>query len=119
MFGFKRKTKLQRAVRRGAKLLDETTREWFDLVDPNTLDMSETRWCVVGQLSGPHGGYLYKLAALGLHPRPTNKRWSPVHFGFDITVDTPYSAFAELNELWCAEIHRRRIARVGRDPVRV
>lgn len=114
---YKRKS-YRRKVARGARLFDATTPDWFELVDPDTLVMSEANWCVVGQLAGPHGGYAGKLHSMGLCASTwtSDKERSPVHFGFDIPTSALFSDYSVLCELWSSEIHKRRAAKAKQQP---
>lgn len=49
------KKQISANVKRGVKLLDKELPSWWKRVNPDTLDMSETYLCILGQLWDPHG----------------------------------------------------------------
>lgn len=47
-------------ILRGAKLLDKTEPGWRERIDLSTLDLSDDKFCVLGQLHGSYwDSYLY------------------------------------------------------------
>lgn len=100
----------KREVARGARLLDAITSDWFELVNTDTLTMSSPNWCVIGQLAGPYGGYSSKLHSMGLAASgwTSDKKRSPLYFGFDILTSARLEDYVLLRELWRDEIRKRR-----------
>ena len=45
----------------GIKLLDRSVKEWRKIIDPVTLDMGDTKLCILGQLFGSYNRGLTHL----------------------------------------------------------
>jgi hypothetical protein len=83
-------------VARGAALLDRECPGWAARIDPDVLDLSHTRLCLLGQLHGTFGEGLARLDLRG--------EGRPCMHGFAIDRFTWWD---ELHEAWVAEIARR------------
>lgn len=66
-------------VMRGAALLDEKVPGWRERVNPDTLDMSSDRNCVLGQL--------YDWYALGLQTLGVTTVIEATRYGFDVAYN--------------------------------
>ena len=94
-------------VARGAVLLDEKRPGWPYQIDLSMLELWDSCRCVLGQLWDDEDAvlpaYWDGLDALGISD-------APAQFGFTILApgrDDEDAAWAELDELWIAEIRRR------------
>lgn len=96
-------------VARGAALLDEKRPGWAAEIDLTVLDLSNSCRCVLGQIYTPASpletsGFIAGLDLLGLDGD------EDVEHGFNVEPapgETLASLWAELDELWIAEIRRR------------
>lgn len=93
-------------VARGAALLDKRMPGWAARIDLSVLDLANECRCVLGQLwTGDDDPYVTGLRTLDLVDggRP---------YGFvtgDVgNIDDALAEYRELDELWIAEIQRRR-----------
>lgn len=107
----------RQVAKRGAKLLDRSHVDWFREIDSATLDIANSRKCVLGQL---YGTYIQGLNILD------NEMWliyrnrdleNPVDgpkafsmatwFGFDVF---PYDSIivTDLTSAWLIEVSARR-----------
>lgn len=96
-------------VERGAALLDEKGPDgWRDRIDLDRLNMSDTSWCVLGQVySGvtTWGGYGEGLRVLGVTPWPAGNARGPGYYGFDETTRADLHA---LDRAWTDYLTRTR-----------
>jgi len=95
-------------VARGAALLDEKRPGWAAEIDLRKLDLASGRDCPLGQLwtaklAGPpfrtDDAYMLGLEDLGIYGDSDE-------YGFNRSEEN-WSTWAELDELWIAEIRRR------------
>lgn len=103
-------------VAKGIALLDEKRPGWADQIDLGKLDIQNGSYCVTAQLSGTQNWY-EGMQQLGLTQFNTG---TYVSHGFnaedptdpDGAPDNPDyhqgRAYAQLNELWRAEVARRQ-----------
>lgn len=98
---------------KGAELLDEVRPGWEDRVNPDSLNMYNTSWCVLGQLEGDYDFAVHTLLKLSYQA-------SWVH-GFHIplsevppsppggaTTESMTEVYRPLTEAWRALIAERR-----------
>lgn len=97
---------LQRAVYRGAGLLDYVRGgiEWRKNIDPEILALESGEACILGQLYGYYDDGLDELNF-------KNKNFRGEDFGFDVPYEAgsdegSYRAYEILNELWKKELRR-------------
>lgn len=93
-------------VRRGVALLDEKVPGWHNRIDVATLELGDTRCCVVGQLM-PETSFwtLCYSDWLGLHGRTEFEA-----HGFDVEAYSRWSEFDALTRLWRFVVRRRQAA---------
>ena len=82
-----------RRVRRGAELLDRVHPGWREKIQIDTLDISSTRHCILGQL---YGSYSEGLNAVG-------RVWTGRHWGF-ILLSPLFEPV--LQQAWKEEVQR-------------
>lgn len=89
-------TATDRAIPAAAQLLDEVRPRWYREVNAHALNLVDVRRCVLGQLWGRYGDGEHELERYLLrHDRPTD------------VLDAFHGNAS--NELWRAEIERRRV----------
>jgi hypothetical protein len=97
-------------VAEGARYLDDEDPGWYQRVDPETLELSDGRCCVLGQLHGEYRrGLLRTLINASSAPRAS---LSPTALGFQCVQGVNPAAqdddYRHLTRAWTAEILRRR-----------
>ena len=103
----------QARVERGAAYLDEIDPGWYRRIDPDTLELSSGRACVLGQLHGEFRRGLSRTHLLDLSSAP-RANLSPVAYGFRCVQGVPNDVqdqdYALLNQAWHTAIRERRTA---------
>lgn len=106
-------------VAAGVALLDRVAPDWFERIDLYDLDMSESGYCVLGQVFGGYSESVAELSGLneGLpdmtvwHARDA---WSIAH-GFEVyPTSSSQSAYDRLGLAWREIIEERLMERESR-----
>lgn len=87
------------AVQRGVEALNYHYPEWKSMINANTLNMIDQRYCVLGQI-GSHAGYGYSDMAAFLEERTF---LSDEDLGFSVATDRD-EPWEYLQELWELEL---------------
>lgn len=82
-------------VTRGAAWLDENIPNWYRLINLDTFDISESQFCIVGQLN------------ICTEMVEEYQRGFPPQLGFDTLEDEDGPSYRELQEAWVNEIEAR------------
>lgn len=97
-------------VEQGAKLLDGFRPAWYKHINLDTLNLSDTRYCIVGQLADGFYSYSELVDILWANDDryADNEEFAITH-GFDFNVRTHESRWIwdYLRERWILEIHDR------------
>ena len=100
----------RRRVARGAAYLDDEQPGWYQHIDPDTLELSEGRCCVLGQLHGDFRLGLGRASILDLSSAP-RANLSPVDLGFlcvpGVAEGWQAQDYRHLNQAWQDEVARR------------
>ena len=95
---------IRQTVRKGALLLDDYRSEWYQIVEPERLDMHSYSFCVLGQI---WGSYDYGMAFFRRKIEPLVETWTYDHGFF---VDGPDEIYDFLDYYWTEEIMQRRMS---------
>jgi hypothetical protein len=86
-------------IERAADLLDQTAPGWDRRIDLDALDMSHSRYCIIGQI---HGSYYSGLAKIDGEAQER-----PAAFGF---MTWGRETFGTLTDKWRDYLRERRAA---------
>lgn len=98
---YKMECTIKARVERGIKLLDEKIPDWFNKIDVETLNMSDSSKCIIGQLLASYDNYYH----LGI-----KDFGGTCWYGFNsYTYMVAYSnEWKELDKEWINQINQRR-----------
>lgn len=91
---------LEELVQTGVTRLDARRPGWYDNVDLDTLNIADTKDCILGQLFGHFDSGVALL----------NENEPAFFCGFDKPLFHPFKAYGQLTEIWKNVILEKRAA---------